>query len=145
MNDSLCKKCKSEQFVIEQVIKNNKTKYYRICEKCNYRNKISVKRTARRLYNNLCVLEAYNQYKGENLNKNFDRMLRKRTQLLKEYKYVYNNLQIFIEYIFRNNSHKGEYGARTFSYEKLMTIIKQYKNIIDDKDCGKIISELFEE
>jgi hypothetical protein len=142
---NLCSKCKSEQFNIEYIIKGKKTKYYRICEQCKKRKRIFPKYAAYHCWLYCCDWEAYNLCKDEHFNeldtKTAYDFLIKRKAITKKYKYIYYNLIIFIEYVFRNNLHKF-YSNETFTMPELWAILRQQKKPVDDNLCKDILNNL---
>lgn len=135
-NNSKCKKCSNNSYSIVTEKRKNKTKYFRICDQCGYKKQIHLKRFISYFYSALCHYEAI-QVCG---NSDFNSVNRQYRQLKKEYEYLYKNLILLLEYIFRNNVQKQH--KTLFSTIKLFEILKPYKEPLNDVACKEILDKL---
>ena len=137
----ICKKCGASQYSIVTVPKKEKIKYYKVCDNCKKKNRLLPNRTAYSLYHKLCEAEATlatnSLHDDKEWGNNYFKFLEK---VKKEYKYVYDNLIVLIQYIYHNNYHR-KFNSK-FSIGSLMDVLKSYKEPLNEEMCISVFEEL---
>lgn len=135
-----CKNCGSRNYTFEKVVKKDKVKFFRVCSDCGKLQRVYPKRLAFYMYSKLCKYEAAKECQGLPANQDYAKILFKAEDRLKEeYRYLYNNLILFFDYIFNND--KIEI-MRKIVLINIMEIMKNHKSPLQENDCEIIIEEL---
>lgn len=135
-----CKKCGSRNYSFGKIVKKNKNKYFRTCKDCGNIIRIYPDRAAYSLYLKFYKYEALQKCKDITPSNEYLKALKKTESVLKkDYKYVYNNLQLFFNHIFSNDEMKIAHNA--FPAD-ILNVIKNYSMPLQESDYQNIINEL---